>query len=218
MEKSLPLHTVFLTSEFRKLPTHISMCRCPCEHMSQLPCSAFGARNSSTLNNTVFPVPFVDDVARVMMEIPISRLPRCMKCDGNSPSASKKWPIFMDKKEIQELKVKRDLTFPKAQKWFLETKPKMSETPCSSFLSVTKWSWCSSTSNSSVYTQSDPFLWSSVTSIQIWSYHLQSTGWTQKHVLASHISTCHQAKKKCISVLTQVIEYDKDFWRNRDPV
>jgi hypothetical protein len=84
--------------------------------MSQISCSALRARNSSTLNITVFPVSFVDVVARVMMEIPMFKLPHCLNCDGNSSSANKTWPNFMDKKKVQEFNVKEDLTFPKAQK------------------------------------------------------------------------------------------------------
>jgi hypothetical protein len=55
----------------------------------------------------------------------------CVNCDSKHPSVDSRCPFFVNKKDIQKLKVKEHPTFLEAQELFLETKPKMVKTSLS---------------------------------------------------------------------------------------
>lgn len=81
---------------------------------------------------------------------PMSEPPHFVSCGGFHLSANKTYLVSVDKKKIQELKVKEGLTFLKTWKWFLEL---ILKTTKNSYASVI---WQSSGADTATQTSAPP--------------------------------------------------------------
>lgn len=118
--KVLPLF--FATFHGDTLPTYVTIGfeRCRVEPFIPDPlrcfkCQGFGHHKNSCRKNEICSTCASPDHTS-NRETPCTKSAQCANCNGNHPSYSKKCPIYVQEKQVQEIRVKNNVSYPEARK------------------------------------------------------------------------------------------------------
>jgi hypothetical protein len=129
-DKLFPLRTVFLTFEVPDLPSHVYLDyeRVPVRAYVPNPMRCFRYQKfGHTQQRCTSDIVCGNCGEAGNGDSPCTNPSRCVNCQGNHHSNSKKFPIFLKEKDIQELRVKEGLSFPEARKRYEERCPKVTQ-------------------------------------------------------------------------------------------